>query len=778
MPAAGERHGQMLSPQIREHSPRNLKEWRPGSSRTWARISTMKMLKGFNPKEFFLNHGEKIGFGVALLLVLVALGRTEWSPYSKTPQQIISKVQQARSAIEASVWPPEKQMAFALQDYTSKANELRGPLQIGKYEFSTNMWWPLYRKQELAKEPELLAVTDLIATPGVMALGIVPKADSMLLAGADGEATATGGPGAVVTKDETFDPDFAPTVRGGGLGAGGAYDGYTPPGVGGPAGGHGAGGPPGRGMAADPAATGMRGYSDPGGAHGAAGGYGGEDMYGDGGYGSMGSAMNSRGERFVSVRGVWPLWQQMEKFQRALNLQSTSDAQTHLQLLDFVLERQTAVAGSEPWSGPWDVVDVQRAVDVLNEAFDFAIDPVDPRITDVVITMPLPARLVGQWGDYATHPRIANFVLPPQELEREMKLQEKLMEEFEKYRLQEEKKRVTPKGFSGVQRNFRAMADTMFNSEYDYASEVATEMDAWGQSDMSVRMTLPDLKARLTAVGRLLLFRYLDFDVRPGHAYRYRVKLVLRNPNFEKRPEEVVDVSVAEGQERETPYSNITNAAIVPESAHFFLRDVDRDPVYEPRSPASRPLARIDFFEWDATVGTMIKDVVDLTTYGQFVGAKKKSLQLDVAAPSFKDTEVTFHSDDLLVDALGDIKLDADLHRDLKLPGLLRGKAGAPPAALVMDEGGNLRTVDPQTNATKKQELTTYVERERKPFEKYKNQEAKPASYLDGGEYGGEYGGEMMYDGAEGYGGPPRGKSKKKNPRKLGGAAGMGMYGP
>ncbi|MDZ4686791.1 MAG: hypothetical protein SH850_17090, partial [Planctomycetaceae bacterium] len=527
--------------------------------------------------------------------------------------------------------------------------------------------------------------------------------------------------------------------------------------------------------AAGPAALQAMPAGGPGGAHAGAGGLSGDVAYPGGEMGAMGgygaAAMSSRGERFVAVRGIWPIWQQQEKLQRALNLQSTSDARNYLQLLDFVLERQTAVAGSDPWTGPWDVVDKQRALDVLGEAYDFAIDPVDPRITDVTVTMPLPARLVGQWGDHATHPKIANFVLPAAELERETKLQEKLVEEFEKYRLKEESKKIQPRGFSKLQRNIRGMAEQMFES--DYRDQIGADMGSYMAGDANLRMTtLPDLKSRMMAVGRLVLFRYFDFDVRPGYAYRYRVKLVLQNPNFERALDQVLDASVAEGKERDTPYSNISNASVVPESVNYFLKEVDRDPVNDARSSSSRPLARLDFFEWDAAVGTMIRDTVDLTSFGQFIAEKKKSLRLDVAVPSFKDTEVVFRSDDLLLDAVGDPKLDAEIHKDLKLPATLRGKAGLPAEMLVMDEGGQLRTLDPSTGQPRRTELTNYVTRERAPFKHLENQEAKPAGTMGDIGYPGELssgeGSGTMMDMANMYGPQAKGKGKKKNPRKAG----------
>ncbi|MDZ4685064.1 MAG: hypothetical protein SH850_08230, partial [Planctomycetaceae bacterium] len=177
----------------------------------------MGALKGLNFKELLLNHGEKLGFGLALLLVLLSLAGTEWSRYAKTPQEIIGAVKEAKTKIEASVWPAEKQSTFGLQDYDGRAQDVRGPLQLSRHEFSTNMWWPLYRKQELAKEPELLSVVDLIATPGVMAFGTVPKsATDGLMVSADGEAMAT------PAEADDIDKEFAPVTKSaasGGLGA-------------------------------------------------------------------------------------------------------------------------------------------------------------------------------------------------------------------------------------------------------------------------------------------------------------------------------------------------------------------------------------------------------------------------------------------------------------------------------------------------------------------------------------------------------------------------------
>lgn len=697
-------------------------------------------LKGFNAKEFLLDHAEKLALGLFGLIVLGVLFKTDWSRTDKSPQAIKAKVTDAENRIRESVWPAEKKAAFQLKDFAGDAQRVRGPLDVTAYEYSTNMWWPLYRKQELAKEPVLLAVLDLQAKAGLVAIPTSPQpAGGDLLAADDGVNAAN--PAAAAPPADPNDP-FAPRtpVRNPFGGADGEVFGApTGPIAGGPA------------MRGGGAAAGI--FED--------GGYGGEMGMG------MGSNLEARGERFIAVRGVWPLWQQLENIQRAMNLQTTNDARAYLDLLDFVLERQMAMAGDDPWAGPWEVVDIQRAFEVLDECVNYDIERVDPQILHPVITMPMPERKVGYWGDYATHPRIERFRLPPAELEREIKLQEKLRDEYEKYE-QELKKRTTARGgFDKRSVNTRGMAEMLYEN-----TEVATE---WEQSmrgtmerDPTMRMQLPDLKSRLTAVGRLLLFRYLDFDVRPGYAYRYRVKLKLRNPNFERPLDQVLTESVAQGIDRETPWSEPSNPAVIRQSVNYFLDDVERDPVTEPRPIANRSLAKVDFFEWDAKVGTMIRDTIDVRSFGQFLGGTRKSLRLDVVKETFKDDDVTFHSDDLLVDALMDLRLDpskvdANMHAGLTLPpSSQRGKVGLQPEALVVTSTGEIKTLDKSpTSLAQRDSLADYVRRERAPWEEFKNiDKQKPLGLMEGeipGVYADDMAAEMTEEGM--------GRRKSRKPR-------------
>ncbi|MBC7820321.1 MAG: hypothetical protein IAG10_25845, partial [Planctomycetaceae bacterium] len=537
----------------------------------------MKKLKSIDFKALFINHGEKFGLAAIMMIVLLALGGTSWSRYAGTPEDLDKKAKDARQRFTSSTgnpWPKEKAESFKVVDFNDRANQLFAGLGLSRYEFSTPLTHPLYRKRELAREPDYQPVEYLIAHAGHAILG-VSHAGSFV------------DPTVVDSGTGTVPESSAPT------GPGIGFKPSSPQG----AAGSGVTGIP--GLAAGPAHAGappMRGPSG-GGAHAGAGGAHAGGMYGSSmpGMGGATSGVAARGVRYVAVRGVFPLQQQMVKYANALNVMS-AEASTMFELLDFVLERQAAVAGPNPWDSKWETVNVESALEVLRESSDFELDPVQTGVTDSVITMSLPYRLLEFWGDHATHPNVRDFQLKPEEMERELKLQEKLVEEYEKAKLQSEPK-VKRRGLSVGQNDLRQMGQEMMSSPS--AAHMMTGMAASMMTESSgggggaARMSPAEIKQRLTANGRLLLFRYFDFDVQPGVAYRYRVKLKIRNPNFERPAAEVVDPALALGAERETPWSNISMPAVVPTSVNYFLKDVERDPSRDDKVRASRPVASI-----------------------------------------------------------------------------------------------------------------------------------------------------------------------------------------
>lgn len=67
-----------------------------------------------------------------------------------------------------------------------------------------------------------------------------------------------------------------------------------------------------------------------------------------------------------------------------------------------------------------------------------------------------------------------------------------------------------------------------------------------------------------------LLFRFLDFDLQPGKQYRYQVRLVLKNPNFQLDPAHLEKPELGEGDLRVAPWSAASPAVSVPFLDWFF----------------------------------------------------------------------------------------------------------------------------------------------------------------------------------------------------------------
>ena len=63
---------------------------------------------------------------------------------------------------------------------------------------------------------------------------------------------------------------------------------------------------------------------------------------------------------------------------------------------------------------------------------------------------------------------------------------------------------------------------------------------------------------------KYILLRFFDFTVKPGAAYRYQVKLVLKNPNYKVEPRYLADSKSAASQAIESPWSEPTGAIVVP----------------------------------------------------------------------------------------------------------------------------------------------------------------------------------------------------------------------
>ncbi|MGD9854453.1 MAG: hypothetical protein AB7U20_05815 [Planctomycetaceae bacterium] len=565
-----------------------------------------------------------------------------------------------------------------------------------------------------------------------------------------------------------------------------------------------------------------------------------DEEYGfSGGYGMGGMGGEARGVRFVAVRGVVPLRSQIKKYQKAANV-SFLEAEQLYQIIDFELQRKKMLEGAEdPWSGDWETVDIEVSKEVLREAADFAPEPLEGVVHDSTITMPLPARPQGIWHDFATHPKLKEFELSEEEMELEQKFHEKLLEQQLKIQESMPEELVVKKGFSDLVHDGRTLSTSLRGvgvgagaglgrnqqisrggdfEEEDYsgsglgvgglgAAGLAGLAGLAGQRGFGVAGTfrqgldadkfMKDLEKAETkdekskvlrkyvekqvkemgAGGEMLLFRYLDFDVEPGATYKYRVRLIVTNPNYGRRSSEAAGLThVVEGQTRTTEWSDITEPARVPDDMDYFVKNITRS------RGTDRWVANWTLFQWDPEFGTTVaKQDIDVEL-GQEIGGPSKPFVLDPALPRFEIEDYVFQSGDVFVDAKQYDSIDPGDHPDLKLsPSSKRRDLRVSDQALILRSNGNLKVIDQMSRTGMLRNRAQELGHEQKLFADIKGAEAQQmqTSVQGGALTGADFedfvgsamgGGQTMDDMAEAF----RGRGQGRNSLRKGGRAGLG----
>lgn len=633
-------------------------------------------LKGMSYKQIAVEHGEKGILGLIGLMVLIFLAGTSWSRYDKMPEEFLKKVDEGKAAIQASAWTEDRAKDYKPAPVREAVQQLHSPLEVSRYQYSTHWFWPMYPQQERCKEPKWLTPLEPIVDSGKVIIVELPQQDQPqnLMAGkidtAEEAKTAEDGD----APRRTVDGDGPRGVPGGANSAPGASPKF------------------GIGMNMADSSGGMQGATGP--------------------------TINSRGIRFAAVRAVFPLKDQIDKLVEAMH-ETTANAAKLVIFVDFELERQVAVPGNKPWSGPWEKVDLQAALDVL-EHVDFDTELVDLGFTDPVFTMPLPRSVTAhKWIKYASHPKIKQ--LNEEVAEAQQHLLEMMVEKAEKEKVEDKTRR---RGLTGIQHDGRGLRNQMSGSMPDMAKQVQNQFGS-GKATMYTGGLDAGAGARMgetvnymggemqkdLRLAKYLLFRYFDFNVNPGNAYRYRVRLVLLNPNFKRPVEELVDESVAAGENRITPWSEPTVPTYFPEEQKVFLTKADKA-----RPDTGLPSATLDIIQWFTDSGMHIAAKLEKLQLGQFIGGRPKIKVLRPGAESFKEEDVSIFTGSILADIASAPELDPVEHADLKVNPKLLKQLGVDKALLV-DRFGQLVALDPKASADEMAAAQKTVANEHKTWE-------------------------------------------------------------
>jgi hypothetical protein len=407
-------------------------------------------------------------------------------------------------------------------------------------------------------------------------------------------------------------------------------------------------------------------------------------------------------------------------------------------------------------------VDIKVANDVLTDAAFFEADVIDPTVSSPVFTMPLPGRVVGEWNEYnASHPALTKFDLDPAAKEKLDWLNAKIAE-YAKQNEEMLKDQVQIGGFAAHTYDTAKIGRQMMSTPG--AMESFMDESGMGMGSMPFgggtpaipgqqtppKITQEDLKDFVTASGTYLLFRYLDFDVQPGNAYRYRVRLVMMNPSYGLEPGEVVRNDVAEGQTRTTEWSEPSPPSIVPRDTKYYLSYID---------PQGR--ATFELFEWSEEIGMIIRGLLPVET-AQFIGGTQSADVIDPAASTFETRDFDFKSGDMLVD------IDSGtggLARALPELGL-NPKFGLPAQVLVVNDWGGLDVQDAISVAPERAEREAFVKQIATDFDYLRQPAVTDETGLD---YEGSGGMLEDMEGMSGMGGMYGGRGGRKgNPLRKG----------
>jgi len=723
-------------------------------------------MKNVNWKELIVTHVEKGALGLAGLIVLIGLATTNWGTYDKRPKEFEDKLTAGKTNFESGVWPVDREEEFQADDPGLQVGRLFDGART--YEYYTRWVLPLNKRKEKIKEPPILRFEMVVADPGKMVMELLPLPGSSTLASTGSGEIKIKVPGGV--PGSQVDP---PRVEG--------------PRIEGP-----------RKTAASVGST--------SGALGELEGEGGvkagnPNAYGPGALLSASSGMSSpakkekRGEghgiRFVAIRAVFPLKKQVEQLKTALNLDSPVEAAQQLVFWDFELERQTAVAGANPWSGPWEKVDIEYALELLGRT-DFDVDVVDERFRDAVFTMPLPYRVSGNWGlprnaRLVSHPSIKQVLTEEQQLKQEQQRAALITAEAQTEKAAESQKG----GFEKIQHDTKsyarkatqnsAMRENFMSMMTEGGGESAQDPNGapganpYGNSAYQNQGAFG--LARVTEISEVLLFRFLDFSVVPGNAYRYKIKLKIENPNFGREASELENIASREGEYRNTEWSDPSTPAVVQDETDFYIAKLD-----ERRGG----VADVEVHEWMTDTGSYVNGTFKGLLAGDQIaswreedtrrGGYKKGTGIGtpVLRPyeeTYEDEVIDFVTPNTLIDLGKTVLLDPKDYPELELDPNSKRVNLALDEIVMINRFGELVQVDSASQATAYGSALRLIKKQEEVWAVYRKKTDQPqqtgiGTLLAGGNFppGGE-GEEGEGEDGEGMQAGRRKKSSLKKSR-------------
>lgn len=644
-------------------------------------------------KTILLNHGEKIAAGIFVLFGLLALTSATYSPAEEVlpaPSELVSSANRAEGAIDQNLWPEAEQKVF-LREGVTKVTELVKD-ESNKVTRAEQFLIGTFNPSTLSVRAKrgaivLNAPKAPVASPFTMVLAMVPEEETEEEDGEDGD-----------DKEEEMDSDSEVEASLADLIARKYKRNSTTgngPGAGTLGGSEGA-----------PSAAEMEEYESQNNAFGTEDeanisenmisqmgmNYDGEDDYGAGdlsgeyGQDMMSTTKRIRSEAAISARWVFDLQEQRRAIRKALSL-GGNDAAAHAMIMfvDYKLERRKEIA-----PGEWDEWEEQNQEDIsaiLRDSFGLDQDLVSPAVTRNTVTMPLPRRAVGEWTtEEVSHPAIVDFVLDEKERQAINLLNQKV-NEIERKRKEKEEKNASTQlgGFSNfVSSATDLMQEDVYSNSMSYAGGMGMGMESGGDygsggyggygdygsayedfagggtdSEFSQSQQERIDETKITAEDRLLLVRIMDFTIERGFNYQYRVRLVMRNPNWGIPLDELSDPALANEKDLVSEWSEPTPPVMVEESHRTYLTGVEGN-------RGAPETVNVTVFTDKTDTGTPVMGSLRGVKMGLPVAGTQNMEVVDVTVERIHERDVTLETNEILLSAHRFEPLSASDHPGLR----------------------------------------------------------------------------------------------------------------
>lgn len=383
---------------------------------------------------------------------------------------------------------------------------------------------------------------------------------------------------------------------------------------------------------------------------------------------------NVKGFRWVCVTGLVPITEQEKAYRQLFrDAQFTDPERDYPDYIYYRVERAEVTSGGEA-DLEWNYrVNLRQELARLEEFGEGGQQMVNPEYLHPDLAYPLPP-LVGQnWGPEVAHPpeiplarnEQRSMMQPPVEEEEEQAAPDEDLPDLPdladgKSRPAGRRPAARRAGSSG-----RMVTAARRRPRGGYGGE--------GYMEMGMGMGMEGPYAGGTPQKEqtpYLLFRFFDFNVEPGKQYRYRVRLLLRNPNYEVEPRFLERPELAKKQWIETDWCEPSDAVIVPRDDRLLA--VSANP---PRRLTDEPSAKLCLVQHSQKYGMLVHE--DWTVMrGQVLNRYDRSFEgtLPGSGARIPMEDVDFKTDAVLLDIRGGKSRDQS----------------SPAQVLVLDHAGRL----------------------------------------------------------------------------------------